>query len=80
MSCPLTTLVRDFENKVQAVQTSGERTLLWDAVAEGTRALLAYRARHAGCALRVLVLTDGKDEGMNPNPNPNPNPRPQPEP
>ena len=62
-SPPLTTLVRDFESKVQAVQTSGERTLLWDAVAEATQQLLAYRTRHAGCALRVLVLTDGKDEG-----------------
>ena len=63
MSCPLTTLVRDFETHVESVQTTGERTVLWDAVKEATDALIEYRSRHPGCALRVLVLTDGKDEG-----------------
>ena len=42
---------------------AGERTLLWDAVAEAASALATYAAENAGCRLRVLALTDGKDEG-----------------
>jgi hypothetical protein len=66
---PFTQLVRDFEKSADGFQAKGG-SVLWDAIGQSLTNILAVRqgGKYAGVKYpRILVLSDGADEGSTTN-------------
>eukprot|EP01116_Phalansterium_solitarium_P023797 TRINITY_DN851_c0_g1_i5.p2 TRINITY_DN851_c0_g1~~TRINITY_DN851_c0_g1_i5.p2 ORF type:complete len:522 (-),score=161.57 TRINITY_DN851_c0_g1_i5:965-2530(-) len=58
--CKVTPLFEKFRDHIDSVNARGD-TRMYDAIQKAADSLVAFRTDHAGCALRIICFSDGKD-------------------